>query len=279
MANESTYADIASLVNDIFEGAMLKIRELNVVAPLVQSFSAVGMTDRKDEAYSGGTVQDIAETDDLSAQTFTPAAGVTLTPSIRGAQYFLTDARINSDTNQVRADASLDLGQMMGEKIDTLLATDVASLTGGTVGTAGGTLTWANVFAASAKMRGLKLPGPYTCVMRPEQWYYLTTATTVPEITKAPNLLNSFAGDWYVGSAFGINFWIDANITSGTACAGGMFIRDALAFDNRQPIRIEPQRDASRGGGGWELNMTAVFAHGVWRATHGIKMIGTSVIS
>lgn len=280
MANESTYASISALVADIYEAAMLRIRETAVMPTLVEVFNdQASMAVRKDAAYTGGTVQTLAETDDLAAQTFTPAAGGSLTPAIMGAQYFITDARVASDPFQVQRDASLDLGNMLAEKVDTLLATDVASLTGGTIGSAGGTLSWNNVFQAAATLRGLKLSGPYTCVLTPGQWYHLTTAASVPEITKAPDLLNSFAADWYVGSAFGINFWIDANIASGTASVGGMFIRDALAYDARRPFRIEVQRDASRGGGGYELNMTAIFAHGVWRPAHGVKLIGTSVVS
>jgi hypothetical protein len=280
MANESTYASISGLVADIYEGALLKIREMAVMPPLVHVFDdQSGMAVRKDAAYTGGTVQDLAETDDMSAQTFTPADAQSLTPALRGAQYFITDLRIASDPFGVQRDASNDLGDMMAEKIDTLLAVDMASMTGGTVGSAGGTISWQNIFAASATLRGLKLPGPYTCVMRPEHWYYLTTVTSPPEITKSPNLLNAFAADWYVGSAFGIDFWIDANITAGTAAVGGMFKRDALGFDSRRAMRIEVQRDASRGGGGYELNMTAVFAHGIWRPTQGIKLVGTSTIA
>ena len=57
---------------------------------------------------------------------------------------------------------------------------------------------------------------------------------------------------------------------------GGMFSRDALGLDLRQPFRIEPQRDASRGGGGWELNATIEFAAGVYRPTFGCNLVGTS---
>jgi len=52
---------------------------------------------------------------------------------------------------------------------------------------------------------------------------------------------------------------------------GAVFTRDALAFDLRRGLRIEPDRDPSAR---WsELNATMVYAHGVWRPTHGIPVL------
>ena len=51
---------------------------------------------------------------------------------------------------------------------------------------------------------------------------------------------------------------------------GGVFPRPAIAIDWRRRVRVEPERDASRRG--WELNMSAVYAHGVWRPTRGVEM-------
>jgi hypothetical protein len=55
-----------------------------------------------------------------------------------------------------------------------------------------------------------------------------------------------------------------------------MFQRQAMFLDERDPFNIEPQRDASRGGGGWELNGRMEYAYGVYRPTFGCQMIGTS---
>jgi hypothetical protein len=90
------------------------------------------------------------------------------------------------------------------------------------------------------------------------------------------DLMNNMNSNFYVSSALGINFYIDANITSGTAAVGAMFSADAMGFDLRRAFKIETQRDASRGGGGWELNATMVFGAGVYRPTFGVEMIGTS---
>ena len=57
---------------------------------------------------------------------------------------------------------------------------------------------------------------------------------------------------------------------SGNDFTGGVFPREALAMDWRRQIRIRPQRDESRRG--LELNMSAIYAHGVWRPELGVKM-------
>src|SRR5574340_158485 len=133
MANESTYADISGLVASIYEAAWLTAREQSIVASLVTGYSANGDTPRIFAGYTGGTVATIAETDDMSAQTFKKSANGTLTPAQFGTQYFITDIRIASDPQSVIADAGRDLGQLMATHIDTNLVGLFASFTGGTV--------------------------------------------------------------------------------------------------------------------------------------------------
>lgn len=62
-----------------------------------------------------------------------------------------------------------------------------------------------------------------------------------------------------------------ATTTQGSNYANSaIYSRDALAFDLRRGIRIEPQRDASRRG--VELNATAVYAAGEWRHDRGVVL-------
>lgn len=279
MAGESTYSTISALVQNIMEGALLTASENSVMQPLVKNYTdQTGLAPRVFSNYTGGTIVSLAEVSDLSSQTFTPAAAGTVTPSIWGMQYYFTDARINSDFNATRTDAADDLGRNFAVKVDTSLVTLFSSLTGGTVGTAGGTLTWANVHRAAAYVKAANATGNIIAVFRPEQWYYLTSASTgVPTLMQSPAWMDSLAANYYQGSWGGINFFVDNNITSGTAAVAAMFHQDAIAFDLRKPFGIEYQRDASRGGGGWELNATAWFGSAVYRPTFGVQMIGTSV--
>ena len=77
--------------------------------------------------------------------------------------------------------------------------------------------------------------------------------------------------NFYVGSVSGVDIFTSSNIavdaTPDAYCA--MFARPAIAIDWRRAPRIEPERDASRRG--WELNLSALYAHGVWRPKFGIQ--------
>jgi len=280
MSGESTAGSISTFINSIWEAAVLVARENQVISPLVQSWGdRSGLASRYYNRYTGGSVATLAETADLSAQTFTPGTASMLTPAQFGAQYFITDLRVESDPFQVRADAGRDLGELFAVHVDANLAGVFTNLTGGTVGTAGGTITWAGVAKAISLLRRGNVPQPYYCVLEPGQWYHLSSAV-VPgiSVTNAPNLQNLVAERYFVGRAMGVDFYIDANITAGTAAVGGLFAREAVGLDVRRAFRLEPQRDASRGGGGWELNATMVYAYGIWNALAGVKMIGTTVI-
>jgi len=278
MANESTYTSMSALVNSIIDTALLTASEQSVMTALVKNWNdSNSSTTRIWAAYTGGTVATVTEATDMAAQTFTPAAAGTLTPVVYGTSYFLTDRRINSDPFGAQQDAGQDLGRLMAVNVDSHLTGLFSSLSGGTVGTAGGTLTWANIMRASAYVKTQFGPGPYSVVLHPVQWYYLASASSgVPTLMQSEAIKNSVAGQFYQASFGGMDFYVDANITSGTAAVGGLFSRDAIGFDLRQPFRIEPQRDASRGGGGFELNATIEYAYGVYRPKFGCNLVGTS---
>lgn len=278
MANESSYSSVSSVINAVWETALLTAREVSIMPKLVRVFGDMNSsTPRKWTQYTGGTVGTILETDDIAAQTFNHAVAGTITPSQIGMAYFLTDQRIASDWRNAQQDAGQDLGQLMAVKVDGDLVGNFDDFTGGTVGTAGGTLTWANIHRASAYLRAAYAPPPYSCVLRPEQWYYLTSATSgVPTLMQSQTLMDQLGRAFYQASWDGIDFLVDANISSGTAAKGGMFSRDALALDVRRAWRLETQRDASRAGGGYELVSTIIYGQGLYRPTYGCTLIGTS---
>ncbi len=278
MANESTYSGISTLVGNIYEIALLTARDMNIIAPFVTTFADRNSSEpRVWSAYTGGTFATVAETDDMTAQAFTAAAAGTLTPAVYGQQFVLTDRRIRTDPMNAQSDAGRFLGGLAAEHMDKNLAGLFSSFTGGTVGTAGGTLTWANILRASAYLRTNKVMQPYFVAVHPVQWYYLTSVTSgAPQLLINGAIADSILGQFYQGSFGGMNFFADANITSGTAAVAGMFGREAIALDLRNPFHIEPQRDASRSAGAWELNASMEYAYGVYRATRGVQMIGTS---
>jgi len=279
MANESTYAGIAGLVANVYEVAMQVATEGNVIAPFVTQFNdSQSAAPRVFGSYSGGTFLAYDEATDMSQQAFNASVEGTLTPSVYGSMALLTKRRLDSDPANATREAGLHLGNAASQHIDTNLAGLFSSLTGGTVGTAGGTITWANVFRAQAYIRAQKIFGRYACVMRPEQWYYLTSATTgVPTLMQNTAIAESIIGGFYVASFSNLDFFVDANITSGTAAVAGMFARTALALDVRQPFTLAPQWNASySGNGAWEVNASMEYAYGTYHPKHGAQLIGTS---
>ncbi len=78
---------------------------------------------------------------------------------------------------------------------------------------------------------------------------------------------------FWIARAAGVNIFLTSNITidGSDDAVAAIFSRPAIAFDNRRAPRLEPERDASRRG--WELNLTSVYAHGMWRETYGVQII------
>jgi len=276
MASLNPSSDISSFINTIFEASILVARDNNVMTALVRTFNdRTGVATRQNSQYGGLTVNSISETDDLVGQAFTPASIATLTPAEAGGQYFLTDTRVESDPFAVRNDASQDMGLAMSTKIETDLLGVIPSFTGGTVGTSGSTITWGHVFAMEAQLRAQKAPYPYFMVMHPYQWQPLAKAASVASSSAtnaAPSLLEEVNSMFFVKQVGGVFLFVSANVPlTGTDSKPGMWSRDAIALDVRRQPRIEPERDASRRG--WELNLSTIYAKGVWRPTFGIQGI------
>lgn len=279
MANESTYTGISTLVANVYNNAIHAAVEGNVISPHIEVWQdSDSPAPRVFGSYSGGTFLAVAESADNAAQAFNAASSGTLTPAVYGQMIELTNRRLRAEPGRAMREAGVHLGNTLASSVDTQLAGLFSSLTGGTVGTAGGTLTWANVFLAQAKIRAQKVAGPYTCVLHPVQWYYLTSASSgVPTLMQSEAIKDSVVGTFYQASFGGIDFFVDANITSGTAAVGAMFAREAMVLDIRQPFKIEPQYFAKiSGNGGWELNASMEYAYGLYRPTYGATMIGTS---
>lgn len=273
----NTQSDISAYMQTIYEDAMFVAREESFMLSLVTVFD--GESDeaktRTRSEYGSATIASLNETDDLQSQSFTPSTAQVLTPGEVGAQFFFTDKRLSADPFGVRDDASRELGMAIASKVNSDLLGDLASLTGGTVGSAGTTITWGHVYAALSQAEvASKKSGPYALVLHTYQWHQLAKAAAVAAtVTNAPAFQDEVMRRWYVGTVGGIldiYATTDLTIDGSTDASGGLFPRQALGYDSRREPRLEPERDASRRG--WELNMTAVYAHGVWRPAHGIVM-------
>lgn len=274
----NTWSDISSIAQNIQDDAIFVIREAGQMQGLITVFrDASGMNPRVGYQYNQGTALAVAEVDDLTSKAFTPSADQTLTPAEIGLQFFVTDQRRDSEAPEsIITDAGRELGLAALDKIESDLVGDIASLTGGTVGTAGSAITWGYVAAAIAQARNANKSNsiPLACVVHGYQWSVLAKAASVAgaSVAVAPNFQDEMTRNGFVANFMGVPMYqVFATPDSGNDFTGGVFPREALAIDWRRAVRVEPERDASRRG--TEFNMSAVYAHGIWRPTRGVKMI------
>ncbi len=279
-AGLNTYADISSIAPNIQEDAAFVVRDLGVMQGLVTVFGDMsGGNPRIGYEYNQGSAASVGESDDLSSQQFTPSAGQTLTPAEIGLQFFVTDKRRDSSApEQIIRDGSLELGLAALDKIESDLVTDLASLTGGTLGTAGATITWSYVAAAIARARNANKSAaiPLACVMHGYQAARLAATASIAGATlaQAPGVTEQVTRQG-LSQAFvfhGVPIYQSFQAAdSSDDFTGGVFPRIAVAIDWRRRVRVEPERDASRRG--TEFNMSALYAHGVWMPARGVQMI------
>lgn len=265
--------DISTYIQNIFDDAMLVARENNIMTTLVTTFNDRQTEEpRKTSEYGSLTMNAVGEMDDLVSQQFKPSVLSTLTPAEVAAQVFISDRRIATDPFGAREDASTELGMSMAAKMETDLLSNFSSLTGGTIGAAGSAVSWGYFYAMLTVLRNQYAPLPYTFVCTPNQWHILAKAASVAgaSVINGPALQDQVNSQWFVGRVGPVNIYTTSSCTaSGTDAYAAMFTRASLALDVRRAPRLEPERDASRRG--FELNISTVYAHGVWRPKYGVQ--------
>lgn len=273
------YSDVSAIAQRVESDAIFVLRELAQMQGIVTVFTdASGLNPRRGYKYNAGTAVTVAEADDLTSKSFTPTAAQTLTPAEIGFQFFVSDSRAESDLPEsILNDASTELGLAAADKVEADLVGDIASLTGGTIGTAGSVITWGYLSAAISVARFINKSNlkPLAVVVHEYQWSVLAKNATLAGATvaaTAPGFQEEITRSGFVATFSGAPIYktFQAADTSGDF-TGGVFPREALAIDWRRQVRIRPERDESRRG--LELNMSALYAHGVWQPDRGVKMI------
>lgn len=278
----STYSPgVSSFVMDVYEGAFMTLHEQNLLLPTVTRMSGSGMQPRKGTTYGTLNPRAAAEGEDITPTKFDRTAAQTLTPARYADQVLITDERIMTDPENARADAAMELGASFADAVDVAIIGNFASLTGGTVGQTGGTITLTQVSRAVATLRNLKVPGPYYCVLHPYQWQRIfegVTAGSTASFGMAPAYQDRLVQNYFTTPMLGgVIFVVNANIpVSSSNATGALYNPSALAYDERDPFSIEPERDASRGA--WELNANLRYATGVWRPTFGVQLVGLATL-
>lgn len=269
------FADISALVASIYEASVLVVRETSLMPSLVSPYSAHGWMTRTFSTRPQVTPVTIADGVDYSnPTTFGRSALGTLTPAEVIAQILLTDQNLETDPDGAMMSASTELGDAIASKIDTDLATAMASFTVDK-GTANSAATIASLGAAIAVLRNAKAPtGQISAVLHPYHWHDIWLELGKPAATY-PNLgdnTNKALTDYWVDRFLGVNVFISSNIPvdANMDAVSGVFHPRALALDTRRAYRLEPERDASLRG--WELNATVGYAVGLGdRPAFGVK--------
>jgi hypothetical protein len=278
MPTPNTWSDVSAIAQAIQEDAIFVVREAGQMQGLVTVFrDASGANPRKGYQYNQGTVQVVAENDDLTGRAFTPSLDQTLTPFEIGLQFFITDLRAESEAPEsVITDAGRELGLAALDKVESDLIGDMASLTGGSIGAAGTVITWGYMAAAIAQARNANKSNsiPLAAVVHGYQWAVLAKSASIAGATVAvaPNFQEEITRTGKVGMFMGVPIYqVFATPDANADFTGGVFPREALAIDWRRAVRVRPERDESRRG--LEMNLSAVYAHGIWRPTRGVKMV------
>ncbi len=271
---DTTYALIQTYLPDIWDAALWYLQQSTVMPGLVQVFTnQTGDQPRKGTKYAAGTVGPLTEDTDISStQTFARSPFGTLSPTEVGTMYRITYNRLESDdVDNVMADLAQHIGYSFRLKIDQDLLGDIASFTGGSVGSPGGTITWATIANAHAVAKAAGIPGPYYCVLHEYQWNRLiqAQANALPIVVQQALLS---ANQFYVGSFGDISFYTTGVLAAGTAVVGGLFNRMAVGYDIRRGITIKTFDDISFRA--YEVVASHKYAHGAWRADFGVKITG-----
>ena len=93
-------------------------------------------------------------------------------------------------------------------------------------------------------------------------------------VTNAPDFQDEIMRKFYVANVAGLDgIFVSANVetSGGTGAYGAVFNPNAIGFDVRSGITLEPERDASKRA--WELNMTALYATGAIRPLWGVQIL------
>lgn len=273
----SKVSDLNSLFAEIYEDAVFVAREQSLMAGLVTNYEAEGMQDRNMGIYPTVTAQTKPEGVDFAAPTtWTKTAKMTVTPAVAFAQVILSDERINTDPDDARQDAAREMGGAIATKIDADLCALFDDMNENTdIGTANAALTIKKVAAAIAVLRNQKAPNPVYAVLHPFHWFALWVELGQPAATYQflGDVANQAMRDYAVGAWIGAQWFTDANIaTDGEGDAySGVFHREALALDTREPMMMEVERDASKKA--YELNASAAYGVAVRRAEFGVALI------
>jgi len=248
-------AELNSYFNNIYEDAVFAVHEQTIATRLVRNFTnGRGDQTRSLTTYPTITPVSVAETEDFAAPTaFDKSLLATLTPGEVMSQVLITDRRIETDPQNARQDAAVELAAGFAEKIDKDIFGNFNALTGGTVGSLGGTMLWGYLYAAVSRLRAASVPRPYYAVLHPYAWHDLaTTAMVSATATNAPD----FRMKYSAGST-----WVTWPVWTGSMSARTWRPRAERALTAPCSTRT-PSLSTCAGASAWSRSATRASAPG-----------------
>jgi len=199
MANESTFALISDVLPDIWEAALFYAQHAFVMPSVVRTFTdQTGFVPRKNTLYIETGVEDnLAETADLTTVPFDRDLRSTLTPKEIGKQFIITDRRVESDLEDVMADAALDIGYTIGKQLETDLLARFTSFEL-TQGLATTDMSTGALMEARALLEANAVPGPYTAVIHTYQYLDIFSDFTALATPAPLDIRNTAVRNYYV---------------------------------------------------------------------------------
>jgi hypothetical protein len=212
---------------------------------------------------SGGAAGDLTDGIDMTAESAITITGTTHTTDEAGCKVIVTKKLRNQLKEDAFVAAGKIIGNMMGRKIDT----DGVSLFSGldnSVGAAASTLAIGSLAAAIAQMKGQSepVPEPYVFVHHPYVLNAIVDQLTVPSATLAfPDALSlPMLREYWRGAEkiYGVNCFGDGNITAGSACYGAVLAPEAFIY----LVGWEPENwvEEDKSLRGWELGIVADYS-------------------
>ncbi|KKL16380.1 hypothetical protein LCGC14_2496150 [marine sediment metagenome] len=225
---------------------------------------------------SGGAAQDLQDGVDMTTETALTITGTVHTTDEAGAKVIITKKLANQLKEDVFVAAGRIVGNMIGRKIDT----DGVGLFSGldtTVGAGGSVLTLGHMAAAIAQMLGQSepVPQPYVMVHHPHSINGIVDQITVPSATLTfPDALSlPLLREYWRGQEklYGVNIFVDGNITFGTSTNGAMF--SPLAFLYLVGWEPENWLEYDNSLRGWEIGVVADYLMAEEDGTYGRVML------
>jgi len=247
---------------------------LTAQVPVYPEVSAEGLTDGSD----------LTTLDDIN-----PTA-VNITAAEVGVRVDVSDLLAESSAQNLAADVGTMIGNSIGEKVDTDVFAQFASLTTvvNTSGATAGEVTPDDVLQAIYTLRGQNAPtdadGDYHCVIAPsvafslakkltEGGYAASAASAVSDLGNS--ILSSSA---FMGRMFNAKIFMSNQVATDSASdsIGAVFSPQCFGHVIKRPLVIREQRDESARL--TEYVGTTAVGNGILKNTYGVQLKGTPQI-